>query len=140
MKNVFKISVKSLCLIFLFITYSFNAQEANKTYTVKGVVVEKDTPLESVNVVLKGANEGVVTDAEGKFEFSRKLKIDDVLLFSYIGYSPKEYRVVSDISKNMNIKIVFDPSEISLLGAVEVDGTHRSKRNIFQKFTDLFKK
>jgi len=144
MKNVFRISVKSLCFIFLFTAFTINAQESSKTktsenYSVKGVVSEKDFPLENVNVVLKGANEGVVTDAKGKFQFSRKLNIGDVLVFSYIGYSPQEYKVVSDSSKNTNIQIIFDPSDIALLGAVEVDGAYSSKRNIFQKFADLFR-
>ena len=145
MKNVFQISAKnSLCLILMFVTYNFSAQEANKTntkqnYTIKGIVVEKDFPLENVNVVLKGSNEGVVTNSEGKFEFSRKLNTDDVLIFSYIGYSSQEYIVVDDAYKNMNVNIIFDPSDIALLGALKVDGTYSSKRNIFQKFIDLFR-
>ncbi|TMM58149.1 hypothetical protein FEE95_01600 [Maribacter algarum] len=113
---------------------------AIEQYTVKGTVVdEENLPLAGVNVVLKGTRMGVVTDLDGKFEFPRALDIDDVLIFSYIGYNPKEYTVVADTFANENIKITFDLSDISLMGAVEVEGVYRSKQNIFKKFIGLFK-
>jgi len=90
-------------------------------------------------VVLKGTKEGVVTYFNGEFEFPRQLNIDDVLIFSYIGYNPQEYIVVADASKNEAVEITFDLSDISLLGAVEVEGVYISKQNIFQKFIGLFK-
>lgn len=109
-------------------------------YSVKGTVLdEENTPLAGVNVVLKGTIEGVVTDFDGKFEFPRKLEIDDTLLFSYIGYETKEYKVSSNESDNININIKFDASDIFLMGAVEVAGVYESKPTIFQKFIALFK-
>jgi len=113
---------------------------AVEQYTVSGTVVdEENLPLAGVNVVLKGTREGVVTDFDGKFEFTRQLDVDDVLIFSYIGFNPQEYRVVADAAKNSAIKIIFDSSDISLMGAVEVEGVYESKKNIFQKFIGLFK-
>jgi len=163
MKNVSSISVKSLCFIFLFALCNVHAQEvaglnavaqkelskAPKTdnaivtaqsYTVKGIVVDHDNlPLGGVNVVLKGTKVGVVTDLDGKFEFPRKLDVDNVLVFSYIGYNPQEYVIVASGSETLDITITFDLSNISLMGAVEVEGVYKSKRNIFQKFAGLFK-
>jgi len=146
MKNVFSISVKSLCFFLVFSLYNLQAQQATnlntatQSYTVKGIVLEQgNSPLGGVNVVLKGTKEGVVTDFNGEFEFPRQLNIDDVLIFSYIGYNPQEYIVVADASKNEAVEITFDLSDISLLGAVEVEGVYISKQNIFQKFIGLFK-
>lgn len=113
---------------------------AVEQYTVSGTVIdEENLPLAGVNVVLKGTREGVVTDLDGKFKFLRPLDVHDVLIFSYIGYNPQEYTVVADPLKNEAIKITFDLSSISLMGAVEVEGVYESKQNIFQKFIGLFK-
>ena len=113
---------------------------AIQQYPVSGIVIdEENLPLAGVNVILKGSTEGVVTDLDGKFEFPRALDVDDVLIFSYIGYNPQEYSVVADASKNTDIKIIFDLSDIFLMGAVEVEGVYESKQNIFQKFIGLFK-
>lgn len=146
MKNVCSISVKTFCIIFLFAIFNAEAQienntdTATKTYTIKGTVFENiNQPLEGVNVVLKGSNEGVVSDANGQFEFSRALAIGDVLVISFIGYNSQEYVINSSESDNQNITINFDQSDISLMGAVEVEGVYKSKQNIFQKFIGLFK-
>jgi len=113
---------------------------AVEQYTVAGTVLdEENLPLAGVNVVLKGTSEGVVTDFDGKFEFPRKLDVDDVLIFSYIGYNSREYTIVDDVAKNKTINITFSLSDISLMGAVEVEGVYESKKNIFQKFIGLFK-
>lgn len=139
MKNVSSISVRSFCFLFLLALCNLQAQETVSSYTVLGTVLEQGSmPLGGVNVVLKGTKEGVVTDMDGKFEFPRQLEINDVLIFSYIGYNPQEYEVVADATKNMAVKITFDLSDISLMGAVEVEGVYKSKRNIFQKFVGLF--
>ena len=109
-------------------------------YTVRGTVIdEENLPLAGVNVILKGTTEGVVTDFDGKFEFPRALDVDDVLVFSYIGYNPQEYVILENESDTIEITITFDLSDISLMGAVEVEGVYSSKRNIFQKFIGLFK-
>lgn len=145
MKNVSSISVRTLCLIFVFALSSLQAQETKnlnsvEDQAVKGIVFEEGNfPLEGVNVVLKGSNEGVVTNEKGEFKFPRKLKVDDVLIFSYIGFNPQEYVVGADATENSAITINFDASNLSLMGAVEVDGVYESKRNIFQKFIGLFK-
>ena len=109
-------------------------------YTVTGTVLdEEDLPLAGVNVVLKGTTEGVQTDFDGKFEFPRASEVDDILVFSYIGYGFKEYIVTEGESKLVDITITFDLSDIELMGEVLVGGAYKTKRNIFQKFIALFK-
>lgn len=163
MKNVSRITVTGFCYLFLALISNVQAQEvANlstamkpesiaiqktarskviiNTYTVSGVVLDQDNiPLGGVNVVLKGTTEGVVTDLDGKFEFPKALEVNDVLIFSYIGYKPKEFKVQESEATTIAITIRFQASDISLMGAVEVEGVYSSKRSIFQKFIGIFK-
>lgn len=109
-------------------------------YTVIGTVLdEENLPLPGVNVVLKGTTEGTQTDFDGKFEFPRQLEVDDILVFSYIGYGKKEHTIEASESEIVDITIRFDLSDIELMGAVVVGGAYKTKRNIFQKFIALFK-
>jgi len=109
-------------------------------YTVTGTVLdEEDLPLAGVSVVLKGTTEGVQTDFDGKFEFPSALEIDDILVFSYIGYGKREYTITAGESESIDITIRFDLSDIELMGEVVVGGAYKTKRNIFQKFIALFK-
>ena len=111
-----------------------------ETYTLKGTILDEESfPLAGVNVVLKGSIEGILTDFNGEFEFPKKLEIDDILVFSYIGYAAKEYKVVTNKSDIIAINITFNASDVFLIGAVVVDGVYESKPNIFQKFLSLFK-
>ncbi|MFS4456447.1 carboxypeptidase-like regulatory domain-containing protein [Maribacter sp. 2304DJ31-5] len=109
-------------------------------YTVKGTVLdEENLPLAGVNVVLKGTRVGTQTDFDGKFEFPKSLEANDVLVFSYLGYETKKYKVAKSESEVLDITIIFDAVDVELMGEVVVGGVHRTKRNIFQKFIALFK-
>lgn len=109
-------------------------------YTITGTVLdEENLPLAGVNVVLKGSTEGAVTDFDGKFEFPRALEVNDVLVFSYIGYESKEYTITQSSSETIDITINFDLYDVELMGEVVVGGAYSTKRTIFQKFIALFK-
>jgi len=56
---------------------------------VTGTVTASDGPLPGANVIVKGTKIGVVTDFEGNYTID-KLANGDVLVFSYIGFKPKE--------------------------------------------------
>ena len=110
-------------------------------YTVKGIVLDEDNlPLGGVNVVLKGSTEGASTDFEGKFEFPSKLNVNDVLVFSYVGFESKEYTITQSVTNTIDITINFDVYDVELMGEVVVGGaTYTTKRNVFQKFIALFR-
>jgi len=60
-----------------------------KERVISGTVLdENNLPLPGVNVVIKGTGTGIVTDFDGFF--SLKVKKDDLLEISYIGYKTKE--------------------------------------------------
>jgi hypothetical protein len=89
--------------------------------TIRGVVVseEDDSPLPGVNIVLKGTAVGTVTDSEGRFEFPQKLKLDDVLIFSFIGLQTKEYTVQKLEKEKSEVKLIMMLMDI--MGEVAVD-------------------
>lgn len=111
-----------------------------QNYTVKGIVLdEENLPIPGVSVVLKGTGEGVATDFNGKFEFPRALNVSDILVFSYIGYDSKEYKVPESESSVLDVTVNFESIDIELMGEVVIGGVHKTKRNIFQRFADLFR-
>lgn len=66
---------------------------------------ETGSPLPGVNVWLKGTSQGTTTDIDGNFVFSGNLKTNDVLVFSFIGYSYKEITIKSGDEKGFNVPL-----------------------------------
>ena len=116
-------------------------ETVQEKYTVTGSIVdEANEPLPGVNVVLKGTTIGTQTDFDGKFEFPQQLAENDILVFSFIGYETKTYKVEANGNSNIDINISFDTYDVELMGEVVIGGAYTSKRNIFQKIADIFKK
>jgi len=93
--------------------------------TVKGLVINEDGPLHGVNILLKGTKSGTVTDMEGTFTFPVKLKVNDVLLFQYVGYTTQEITIKVNTTF---LKIELTPDLVEILGALDVDKPYKSKR------------
>jgi TonB-linked SusC/RagA family outer membrane protein len=76
-----------IIIMLLSISYATNAQDAS---SIGGVVKDdKNEPLIGVTIVSKSNPAvGTTTDTEGKFKI--RATATDVLVFSYIGYTPKE--------------------------------------------------
>jgi hypothetical protein len=102
--------------------------------TVKGKVTdERGDGLPGVSVVLKGSQRGVTTDISGKYELTGASP-DAVLIFSFVGYLPKEEpvgnRSLVDISLAVDTKALEEVVVIGygtakkkdLTGAVSVVG------------------
>lgn len=70
---------------------STSAQQSNNT--VVGVVLDSKTnePIIGANVLIKGTSTGVATDLDGKFQI--RANANDVLVISFLGYTPKEIKV-----------------------------------------------
>jgi hypothetical protein len=98
--------------------------------TAKGIVRETDTgdPIPGVNVVLKGTQNGTVTDAQGHFDFPVKVNSGDVLVFSFIGFPTVELVVTND-QRERDIEINLE-SDVIVLGKVAVDEPYKAPRGI----------
>lgn len=107
---------------------------------VEGVVRDKDRiPLTGVSVHIKGTNIGTLTDEKGRFKFSEAFNTGDILIFSYIGFTTKEYKIPKGAEKTLNIEIEFAWCDIEMMGEVVVDQIYHSKPTIWQRVKNIFR-
>lgn len=98
----------------------------NVSMAVTGVVVDEEgEPLPGASVIVKGTTNGVSTDIDGKFKLDINGK-NPVLLVSYVGMDPAEYRVTSaDRSKPVSITL---RANAAMMGEVVVTGFQNLKK------------
>lgn len=111
MNMVFKVVFMSCCISTVPIIFSnnqlfaktYDAKNIEQKYKLKGVV--KDTsgnPLIGVTVSIKGSLYGVITDIDGNFNI--EANNGDVLVFSYVGMTSQEIKVVNESDLNIIMK------------------------------------
>ena len=81
-------------------TSNFVNNEKGKT--ISGIVKDKLGPVIGANVVVKGTNNGVITDLDGKFVLS-DVPENAILQISFIGYSTQEIRVSGKVNFTVNM-------------------------------------
>ena len=83
------------CLLFFMVLSVTKVSAQDRTIT--GVVIAKDDglPIPGVSVKLKGTSRGVVTDVQGKYSILIPSTGKEVLVFTYIGFTPKEMNTTS---------------------------------------------
>ena len=80
-----------------------------QTRTITGTVLSEDNgPLISAGVVIKGSNQGALTDQDGKFSVTASSS--DTLVVAYLGYEPMEVAV----GDQSDITVTMVPREASL--------------------------
>jgi len=83
---------------------------------VKGKVAdEAGRGLPGVNVIKKGTTQGTTTDANG--DFSIDVESGNILVFSFIGYTPQEVQITNQTNLDITLK-----EDISTLDEVVVVG------------------
>ncbi|MBU2905788.1 TonB-dependent receptor [Arenibacter algicola] len=105
--------LKLLILVFLMGITTVSWAQTNVTGTVMD---EQNVPLPGANVVVKGTNNGVVTDFDGNFSINVK-DAKARLVVSYIGYVAKEFTL--DGSSNYTITLAEDATgleEVVVIG------------------------
>jgi hypothetical protein len=92
---------------------------------VSGTVIDQQSgdPIPGTNILLKGSVIGTVTDADGKFQFPEKLSEGDVLVFTFIGFDSKEYRVEreSKVGVQLSLSLCMD---MDIMGGVKVESLY----------------
>lgn len=91
-------------------------------YVTGRVTNEKGEPLIGVTILVKGTTKGTVTDADGNFSLAAN--INDVLLFSYIGYIQQEITL-----KNLNAVHISLREDYELLDEVVVIGYGTARKS-----------
>lgn len=90
-------------------TNKLNVVSQNPGFQLKGIVKDaKGEPLIGVNVKVKGAGNGTITDFDGKFVL--QVAKGDILEISYVGYTPQSIKVsgekLLDIVLNEDTKVL----------------------------------
>ena len=91
--------LKSLLLVYLILTSITTFAQSQQ---VSGVVVdEQGLPMEMVSVYVKGTQNIVGTDADGKYSIIANSK--DTLIYTFLGYRKQE--IIVGKRKNINIAL-----------------------------------
>lgn len=100
-----KLQLQGLCLgvILIFGTQSMHAQ--NSTRSVSGFVNTSDDEagLPGVFVIIKNTSKGVTTDLDGKFTIAL-LPGEDILEFSFLGYTTQQIKVGNQTTINVKLE------------------------------------
>ncbi|WP_310589626.1 TonB-dependent receptor [Dyadobacter sp. CY351] len=95
--------------------------------SIKGKVADdKGLGLPGVSVILKGSSTGTVTDSEGSYSLNIPETGENVLVFSFVGYVPKEVTVGNQSA--VNVELLVDTKALEEVVVVGY-GTQR-KRDI----------
>lgn len=116
---------KKLTLSFLvFLTSTFSLLFAQTT-TVSGKVSDADgNGLPGVNIQVKGTSTGTSSDFHGNYEI--KASQGDILVFSFLGYSPKEVVITGS---TLNVTLEESASQLDEV-IVTAFGIERSEREL----------
>lgn len=98
---------KSILIILMLIT---TIVQAFSQKSVQGIVTDKNgLPLIGVNILIKGASKGTVTDLDGKYKFPG-VQSNDVLVFRYLGFETEEVKV----GTQQKINVMLEASNVQL--------------------------
>lgn len=93
--------MKKLVFYLLFTLYSLG-YILSQNVNVTGIVTDASGPLSGVSIIVKGTQNGTITDQDGKYSIS--VQKGNVLVFSFIGYSDKTIKVEKKNIINVNME------------------------------------
>lgn len=96
-----------LFLLIIIFNHQTVSAQGNNFIVISGTIVdgENQTPLEGVNVLIKGTVTGIATNKAGEFSLKSKAKFPFTLVISSIGFKTQEYEVKGTDSR-INIALV----------------------------------
>ncbi len=109
---------------------SLGASAAFAQTTISGTVTDADTKetLVGVNIIVKGKVIGTITDLAGKFTLNVAQQPPFILVFSMVGYSPKELEITEANTANLKVEL----GEQTMLGQEVVISASRVEESILQ--------
>jgi hypothetical protein len=113
-----------------------------QTKSVTGKVLdETNVGAPGINVVIKGTDDGTVTDADGNFKVNLKGNQKDfTLVFSFIGYETKEKTFTLD-GKPLNVgEVALEVDTEALTEVVIMGGVCARKHHFWHRITSIFRK
>jgi hypothetical protein len=113
----------------LYIIMYANAAQAQETGRIRiygNVRDVENNPLELVNITVKGAIPGAVTNEKGYYSLNINAGDSVVLVFSCMGYNPSERIIPSGASRNMRLDVKMRPMTFDLSGISVTASRHRT--------------
>jgi hypothetical protein len=122
------ITLSLLSLLFVLISTVASAQ----TQTVTGIVRDHEQQaLVGASVAVKGTDQGVLTDENGRFSISVDLSKHDILVFSYLAKKSTELSLAVK-GTTLDLTMYDDPSffpELVVTGAAAADQIYSEKKS-----------
>jgi TonB-linked SusC/RagA family outer membrane protein len=112
---------KKILLFLTFVNFSFGIALAQER-VITGKVTDANETLIGVSVSILGTNSGTLTDVSGAY--SIKAKTGQTLVFSYLGYKPKQVKITDQ--KTINVSLESDAVMLNEVVAIGY-GTVRKK-------------
>ena len=113
-----------ICLSFILLGITETLLGQPVAHEITGTVIAADdnNPIPGANIVIKGSQNGTVTDMDGKFTLAAGE--EDILVISFIGYTPQEIK----LGKQTFISVRLN-TEVTKLDEVVVVGYGTMKRS-----------
>ena len=104
------ISTKTISTLILILIFSTSYGQTLLEGLVKD---EQDSPIEGVNIVVKGTTNTTTTDANGKFTIEAK-SLPFTIIVQYAGYNTKELKIIElpTIAKPLQITIAIGEEKV----------------------------
>ncbi|MDR7208192.1 TonB-dependent receptor [Flavobacterium piscis] len=113
----------TLMLFFLTSIQGFSQSKVN----LNGIVLSDNSkPVEGVSVALKGTTYSALTDEKGEYEITAEPG-NYILLFSYVGFKPKQVKIILGQS-DKTIPTIFIEEDMAALDEVQVKGKSKVQR------------
>ena len=121
MRTISLKTISSLLLLFIFSTsYGQNL--------LQGVVKnDQDSPIEGVNIVVKGTTNSSTTDVDGNFSIESKT-LPFTIIVQYLGYTTKEIKINELPTVTKPLQITISTGEEKILSEVVVTSRRRIEK------------
>lgn len=121
MKAIYTKTITTLLLILIFSTsYGQNLLEGE-------VKNDDNSPIEGVNIVVKGTNNNTTSDVDGKFSIEAKA-LPFTIIVQYAGYNTKELKITELPTNGKPLQITISTGEEKVLSEVVVTSRRRIEK------------
>jgi iron complex outermembrane receptor protein len=118
------ISIKTISTLVLLLIFSVSYGQSLLEGEVRN---EQDSPIEGVNIVVKGTTNTVTTDVNGKFTIEAKV-LPITIIVQYAGYNTKEIKITDLPTNTKPLQIIIATGEEKVLSEVVVTSRRRIEK------------
>jgi TonB-linked SusC/RagA family outer membrane protein len=133
-RTINKMKALTVAIATVCMTTVFSYAMAQETVTVQGKILDSDgIPVEAVNVIVKGTNNGVLSQENGDYKISH-VPDGGILEYSLMGYVTVERKVSA---QQLNINVIMIESSESLEEVVVTTFGTQKKESVVSAITSV---